>query len=655
MMPARALLASTCVCLLAAAARPPACDAQTFSTVATYNNAGIEVSFAAAPPGGTSVAMFITEAGSTNAYRECHPLSRISSTAFAGSAFGLADGASYWVRLQSAAFASNHTLTVTTRPDAFADATNRTWHVATTGNDANSGLSSNQAFRTLGHALSEAYAGDKILLYDGRYYEGDLSAPRSGTPDAPIVIRNATDAAPVLDGTDTDFAPNWAVYDAGAGVYRTATAREPTTAYINGGQFFHYTDLNDLRTNRWEQPGGYYVDGSYLYARFPGGIAPGTNVVTIPQFTTGLSILDQACIQVIGITFCYYGYGTYHRGIYIDDGDSNLVSQCRFHHNGIGVTFKRAADFNTVEHCWFTESPVSSWSWTAVKSGDIGYEAGGVSVYTSTDVNQGNVIRYNRFEDMFDASGMGSESLSGPTKHMDYHDNSVIGCADDAFEVDGAGSNNRIYNNTFKGFLTGVSVAPAAIGPTYIFRNVFGDWHSVDGYEGYPFKFNVTSPLTIDWVHIYHNTCYTEVAGQDGFLFKQYSAWTNVISRNNIYAGTDYALDNWSSENPVDFDYDNLYTTHGSRFVRWAGVSYGTVAAFYAGTGQEQHGQSYAPVFVDRAGGDYRLPADSPLIDKGVAIPGINDGYTGAAPDIGAFEIEGGPSAPQNLSLAPAP
>jgi len=91
----------------------------------------------------------------------------------------------------------------------------------------------------------------------------------------------------------------------------------------------------------------------------------------------------------------------------------------------------------------------------------------------------------------------------------------------------------------FRKFLTGVSVAPAAGGPTYIFRNLFTGWETHGEYVGYPIKFNVDSPLPIDWVYIYHNTCYTSVSGQPGFLFKDYSNWNNIISRNNIFAGTD--------------------------------------------------------------------------------------------------------------------
>ena len=47
------------------------------------------------------------------------------------------------------------------------------------------------------------------------------------------------------------------------------------------------------------------------------------------------------------------------------------------------------------------------------------------------------------------------------------------------------------------------------------------------------------------------------------------------------------------------------------------------------------------PLFTNAAGNDFSLLAGSPMIDKGAVIPGITDGYVGAAPDIGAYERGG--------------
>jgi parallel beta-helix repeat protein len=387
------------------------------------------------------------------------------------------------------------------------------------------------------------------------------------------------------------------------------------------------------------------VDSTHLYVRLPAGSPPGAHQVTIPRFTTGLT-LECSHYQVRGLEFCYYGHGPYHRGIYLHFGCSNLVERCAFHHNGIGVAIKRSASFNTIQHCRFSETPLPEWSWGAVKENGVDYEAGGVYVYGSEIANEGNVIRYNVFEDLFDGCHLYSndDDPPGPTKNLDFHDNVITRCGDDGLETDGLGSNVRIYGNRWTTCLSGISLAPARIGPVYVFRNVILGWHSVDShsdglYEGYPFKFNHSDGGTTPWVFVYHNTCVSDVPGQDAFLFKEYCDWTNVVSRNNIYAGTDHALDCWETPNPVDFDYDDLFTTSGSAFIRWGATDYATLPAFAAGTGREIHGLAVNPGFSDTVAGDFRLRTGSPLIDRGVLIPGVNEDYVGRAPDIGAFEF----------------
>ena len=44
------------------------------------------------------------------------------------------------------------------------------------------------------------------------------------------------------------------------------------------------------------------------------------------------------------------------------------------------------------------------------------------------------------------------------------------------------------------------------------------------------------------------------------------------------------------------------------------------------------------PEFTDREAGDYTLRAESPAVDAGDLLQGFNDGFVGAAPDMGAYE-----------------
>jgi hypothetical protein len=64
-------------------------------------------------------------------------------------------------------------------------------------------------------------------------------------------------------------------------------------------------------------------------------------------------------------------------------------------------------------------------------------------------------------------------------------------------------------------------------------------------------------------------------------------------------------------------------------------------------SGLECNGYEDQPGFTNPAGGDFTLLPSSPNIDRGVIIPGINDGFMGSAPDVGAFEsIYGTPPTP---------
>ena len=101
------------------------------------------------------------------------------------------------------------------------------------------------------------------------------------------------------------------------------------------------------------------------------------------------------------------------------------------------------------------------------------------------------------------------------------------------------------------------------------------------------------------------------------------------------------------------FDY-NCGIAGSSWAYRWNdAATYGTFAAFRAGTGQESHGLNADPLFSDSA---LHLQNTSPAINAGVVLNNFNTPdsawpYTGSAPDIGAYEQGGAPPAPTNLRI----
>ena len=130
--------------------------------------------------------------------------------------------------------------------------------------------------------------------------------------------------------------------------------------------------------------------------------------------------------------------------------------------------------------------------------------------------------------------------------------------------------------------------------------------------------------------------------------------------RNNLLLGARTAM--YSLYIPSgargDLDYDG-YNRQQSNLVKYNSGAYANLPAFYTGAGQEHHGIEVAFSDFVRAPSpshpewdfttgygtaalptdiDLTLTASSVAIDRGVPLPNIDDGFAGAAPDLGCYE-----------------
>ncbi|MFA5309344.1 MAG: Ig-like domain-containing protein, partial [Dehalococcoidales bacterium] len=258
----------------------------------------------------------------------------------------------------------------------------------------------------------------------------------------------------------------------------------------------------------------------------------------------------------------------------------------------------------------------------------------------------------------WDGFGGGPENQFGYINNNDFYNNYISGAIDDGIQPDGDNLNTRVYNNVITNTFAGVSSCPVAIGPEYIFRNSISGLHyRNEAGDNEAFKLGDSSTGRI---YFYHNTVYTTdlsdgAAATNGGL-------ANVISRNNIYHVGWYVLEfgHYADAVNCNFDYDNLYTTRtDDRYVKWGEAKYSTLEAFIAGAGQEAHGMniSVTSELVNAAGDDLHLKAGSQFIDKGEVLPGFNDAnspwpYSGAAPDLGAFEYGSGGTSSNTAPVA---
>jgi hypothetical protein len=575
-----------------------------------------------------------------SAYAAGFPLTRVDPTRFVGSLFWLTPGTSYDVRVRysdpdgAPLDAGWVGATALTRAEIAIPIPTRTLQVSPTGSGAACSAATPCA---LSQAISQAQAGDEVLLAAGTYYQGEFTISRSGTAAAPIAIRGAASA--ILDGADP---ATFTWTSQSGGVFATTVNRpDPHLVTANGARLYPYSDLVSLTSLSASATPGLLANGTALSVHLAAGANPTSAAIAVSRYNYAFTITGNFVI-LRDLTFQNYGQGDYAKAIYIHDGSDNLVQGCRFITDDLGIGLKGTTDRNVIQDNEFSDT-IFNWTWEDVKA-EGNLETGGVRFY-SPDDGRGNVIRRNKFHDFFDGLGICPNESGATTNETDFYDNQSYNNGDDGVETDGRCANVRIWGNTFHDTLSGISLAPVVGGPVYCLRNqiyLTGAGHSQAGYTGLPFKFN-SSDGDSGAIYLFHNTADAQRAGNTGFRIMSPGTWTILYTRNNVWSGTLQAMENANPSQPLDMDYDDLWRSGSDYLVYWDGLAnrhLTTISEMSAATSQESHGISGAPVFVAPATADFTPGPSSPLIDRGVVIPGINDGYAGQAPDIGAVEAK---------------
>ncbi|MCC6190691.1 MAG: right-handed parallel beta-helix repeat-containing protein [Anaerolineales bacterium] len=579
--------------------------------------------------------------GSGSAFQPGFPLSRVSATRFVGSLFWLAPGTSYEVRvsLSDPDGGPLHTVTLQATVPTRAEIAVPTPTASFYASPAGSGMACSPAAPcAVSTALDQAQAGQAVVLRGGVYHQGSFSPPRSGAPGAPIVIRSYPGETAVFDGAD----PATFTWTAeGGGVYRTTVnVADPHLVTANGERLLPYTSLADLQNLVWGVP-GFYASGAGVYVRLAGDADPNSALMRVSRFNTAFAV-SRDFIYFVDLAFRHYGQGSYAKAIYFNNASDNLVQGSTFSLNDLSIGLKYDAHRNVIQDNVFSDT-LFAWPWDAFYAG-IDLSGGGLRFY-SPATGRGTVIRRNTFYDYFDGLGVCPGTTAGQTNETDVYANLVYNTGDDGLETDGECSNVRLWGNTFHDVLIGISLAPVYTGPVYAIRNlIYRTGVGNSDYTGSPFKFNSgygpSGPM-----YLFHNTTDAVLSDDDGpnhgLYIKAPGTWRLIYARNNIWAGTDAAINNYNTSQPVDLDFDNLWRDGGGALARWDNTNYATLAAFTAATGQEPSGYNLPPGFAGRAAGDYTLTPTSAMLDAGLALPGINDGYVGLAPDLGAFEYAG--------------
>ena len=568
----------------------------------------------------------------------------VSPNMFAGSILDLEPDTAYEAqfRLSDPDGVSGETekrLTVRTRPEPMPAAGGRTFHVYPPGF---AGPKTEPAFDGLMCAYNLTCAGtdwatagrprvrpgDTILVHAGLYkynryeYTNDAAVNRTvpldgtyyltadGTAERPIVIKGAGDGAAIFDGNG-----NFALFDVKAADYtyfEGLTFRNAEIAIWAGTQFIAGSKGLTVKKSRFEDV------GAGVFTNYSG--------------SSNFYIADNW---------------------FIGRNDPNHV---------IGWAAPQLwSRFAGVEGQKF---PPAMASYVAVK------------VY-----GPGHVIAYNyvaHFHDGIDIETYGnpdgSAAVDGPkypTREywdkrpvsIDFYNNYMTNFHDNPFETDGGMHNVRVMRNMM---INSASHAfcnqPAVGGPVYWIGNIA--YHLPGG----------SSRLTggSAGVLFYHNTILSETAAQ---------GTANVHWRNNLMLGENsapvlFGINTFTSY--TSSDYNGFRPNPGAEFsFQWnapgGGVradytdadhraaldtrQFKTLAAYAEATGQDRHSVLVDyDVFVNvprldaqdirtvqkvykAEDVDFRLKPASAAVDRGIALPNVNDGFTGRAPDLGALEV----------------
>jgi len=289
-----------------------------------------------------------------------------------------------------------------------------------------------------------------------------------------------------------------------------------------------------------------------------------------------------------------------------------------------------------------------------------GYPALITSEYAIKVYGQGHVVAHNyvaNWHDGIDFSTYGTPDPAHVPSSNDFYGNDFYNMADNCMELDGGAQNMRAFENRcFNGAGGSFSVQPGFGGPAYIYRNL-----SYASTTGGPLKLIATPAGVL----IYQNTFigqgrFLGPTSNDHFLNNLFLGdnWKEPVFTFNTftnYSTSDYngwrpnpGVDaNWSWNSPAfgtAMDYDHPLVKR----------PFATLAEYRKATGQEMHSvlldynifRKVAPPdpndpqhLYNPEDFDFTLMRGSAAIDKGVVLDSITDGYTGRAPDLGAYEF----------------
>jgi hypothetical protein len=334
-------------------------------------------------------------------------------------------------------------------------------------------------------------------------------------------------------------------------------------------------------------------------------------------------------------------------------GASNMVVRgCHIQSTGEGIDFEIG---NAVPRNNYIvdNDVVGAANWIDSQLSSDGFNGGEGIQFTGS----GHVVCFNHVKGFRDDISLMEYDEAYEQVSIDICNNDIEEATDDAVEADSAMGNVRVVRNRVRNCFDGMSSQPDLGGPTYYIQNtMYNVLYS-------PFKFHNGTVGDV----VLHNTV---VKCGDAFGCYAGVTWSRAYFRNNLFIGgigggtyggygngSGNVLDLADADATCSFDYDGLGSIGTNTFAGKIGATrFTSLATLQANTTEVHAVQVDMSVFADtvpfpsnpyppKPVVDLHLAAGSAAIDKGVVLVGLNDGFAGAAPDLGAYELGATPPA----------
>jgi hypothetical protein len=532
----------------------------------------------------------------------------------------------------------------------------KVYYVSNGGSDSNNGSTPEAAWRTIDHVNHQTFQpGDSVLFKRGDVWRETLSVTSSGTSVAWITYgAYGTGNKPRLLGSEQ--ALGWTLV--ATNIWRSSTnlGNPYKGGYSYAEVFFEGLDGN----HRWGKHKNYDASFSQLtdeydwswnantlYVYAPANPGARYSAVEVPQRDAcirfpgidGVNVLPKDYVEYVAFDNLELMYAMQH-GLYpgYNEIEAHGLRVTNSHIGYIGVRGGSAA------YC------IAAWhSDMLIQNNEI-HDCGrrGISLNTYTAYTPGLTIRnvtidHNHFYNGFHTTGPDISTLAGrghtftnfTISHNLIDDSDRRGEAINAGCYTSSCTSNSIY----------ISSSGNSYSDFYIYNNI------VIGSTS-----RAMLLVDIDRVYVYHNTVYASHPGARPYALVIFNTVSGIDMRNNLIYGTlpynDGAndarcvMDQGASSFTVR-DHNLYYQADPAQPFTGSEQGVGGWDTFMSewdawrtASGFETHSpHPQDPLFVDPATGDFHVRAASPAVDAGVRLPGLNDDYYGAAPDLGALEF----------------